>query len=95
MKSLEFPPLYGEEAISILHNFMKELAETENNMLTKRQTTTLKNVAEEMITSVTTEKSKDSQSKATGFVLRFRMPLVAQDQNSGRASEGRRLWRVA
>ena len=95
MKSIEFPRLHGEETISALHNFMKNLHDTENSTLTKRQTTTLKKVAEGITTFITTEKSKNSQSKAAELVSRFKTPIMTHGQNSGRVSEGRRLWRVA
>ncbi len=95
MASTEFPRLYAEKNISALHNFMKNLDETENITLTKRQTTTLKKAVEGIITSITTEKSKNSQSKSAKLISRLRPPIMTQCQNSGRASEGRRLWRAA
>ena len=93
MTSTEFPRLHGEKTISALHNFMKNLDKTENTTLPKRQTTALKNVVEGIITSIKTEKCKNSQNKSTELVSRLRTPIMVQHQNSGRAST-RRLWRV-
>ena len=95
MNSTEFPRLHGEETINALHNFMKNLDETENSKLTKRQTTTLKKVAERIITYIKTEKSKNSQSKAAELISRLRTPIMVYCKNSGQVSEGRRLWRAA
>ena len=95
MNSTEFPRLHGEETINALHNFMKNLDETENSKLTKRQTTTLKKVAEGIITYIKTEKSKNSQSKAAELISRLRTPIMVYCKNSGQVSKGRRLWRVA
>ena len=94
MNSTEFPRLHGEETINALHNFMKNLDETENNTLTKRQITTLKKAAEGIITSIKTEESKDSQIKATELVSSLRTPIIGHCQNSGLVSKPRRLWRV-
>ena len=95
MNSTEFPRLHGEETITALHNFMKNLDETENSKLPKMQTTTLKKVAEGITTSITTEKSKNSQSKTDELISRPRTPTMVYGKNSGQVSEGRRLWRAA
>jgi ribosomal protein L17 len=66
----EFPRLQGEEAIETLQNFIKLLAEKGNKDLTKKQTKTLKKVAEGLITSsIETEWMKSRKSKKRGLLI--------------------------
>lgn len=62
----EFPRLQGEEAIETLQNFIKAL-EKGNKDLTKKQTKTLKKVANGIIASIEAELSGEPRIKEARF----------------------------
>ncbi len=77
-----FPRLKGEEAITALNNFIKELEEKRNKKLTKKQTKTLKKFAKGIISSIEAEQSRESPKKM-GFASRLRASILGRSQKSG------------
>ncbi len=66
----EFPKLRGEEAIQVLHDFMRELKEQRGKNLTDRQTTALIKFSLGLISSIETENRSNQIMNNVGEKIR-------------------------